>query len=65
VLSSVGLPTTYQRAAWPRLVTAMGVDKKVRGGQLRFVVLDGLGKPGFLPGPDPELLERAYAEVAQ
>jgi len=30
---------------------------------LRFVVLDGLAKPGRLVGPDPSLLAAAYAEV--
>jgi 3-dehydroquinate synthase len=64
VLAAVGLPTTYARDAWPRLHSAMGVDKKVRGGRLRFVVLDGLGKPGILEDPELELLESAYAEVA-
>jgi 3-dehydroquinate synthase len=65
VLTALGLPTTYRRDAWPRLSAAMGVDKKVRGGRLRFVVLDGLGKPALLDGPDQALLEAAYAEVAQ
>jgi 3-dehydroquinate synthase len=65
VLTALGLPTTYQRAAWPRLSAAMGLDKKVRGGRLRFVVLDAVGAPGILDAPDPELLESAYAEVAQ
>jgi 3-dehydroquinate synthase len=65
VLTALGLPTAYVRAAWPRLSAAMGLDKKVRGGQLRFVVLEGVGAPAILDGPEPELLESAYAEVAQ
>jgi 3-dehydroquinate synthase len=64
VLTALGLPISYRRAAWPRLSSAMGVDKKVRGGQLRFVVLDGLAAPAILEGPEPALLESAYAEVA-
>jgi 3-dehydroquinate synthase len=28
-------------------------------------VLDGLGKPGRLEGPDPSLLAAAYAEVTR
>jgi 3-dehydroquinate synthase len=32
---------------------------------LRFVVLDGVGKPGLLEGPDDALLEKAYAEVSR
>ncbi|MBD0292348.1 MAG: 3-dehydroquinate synthase [Jiangellaceae bacterium] len=64
VLSSLGLPTTYDAAAWPRLLAAMRVDKKARGARLRFVVLHGLGKPGTLTDPDPELLAAAYADLA-
>jgi 3-dehydroquinate synthase len=64
ILTAVGLPTTYAGNAWPRLSAAMGVDKKVRAGRLRFVVLDGLAKPGVLDDPEPQLLESAYAEVA-
>ena len=41
----------------------MKVDKKARGDLLRFVVLDGIGRPGLLEGPDPTLLAAAYAEV--
>jgi 3-dehydroquinate synthase len=65
VLSSLDLPTSYDRAAWPALRDAMRVDKKARGDMLRFVVLDGVGKPGLLEGPDDELLEKAYAEVSR
>ena len=36
-----------------------GSDKKARGDRLRFVVLDGLARPGRLDGPDPELLAEA------
>jgi 3-dehydroquinate synthase len=39
-------------------------DKKTRSGVLRFVVLDGLAKPGRLEGPDPALLAAAYSAVA-
>jgi 3-dehydroquinate synthase len=65
VLDSLGLPTAYPKEAWPDLLAAMRVDKKARADTLRFVVLDGLAKPGILSGPDNSLLERAYAEVAR
>jgi 3-dehydroquinate synthase len=65
VLDSLGLPTAYPKEAWPDLLAAMRVDKKARADTLRFVVLDGLAKPGMLSGPDNSLLERAYAEVAR
>ena len=41
----------------------MAGDKKNRAGVLRFVVLDGLAKPGRLEGPDPSLLVAAYSEI--
>jgi 3-dehydroquinate synthase len=63
VLTSVGLPTCYQAGAWPRLRPAMAVDKKTRGARLRFVVLDGLARPGILADPDEDLLADAYQEV--
>jgi 3-dehydroquinate synthase len=65
VLERLGLPTGYDRAAWPDLLAAMRVDKKTRADTLRFVVLDGLAAPGILTGPDEALLENAYAEVAR
>ncbi|HEY3925576.1 MAG TPA: 3-dehydroquinate synthase [Acidothermaceae bacterium] len=65
VLESLGLPTSYAADAWPQLRAAMSVDKKTRGGTLRFVVLEGLGRARILSNPDPELLEAAYLEVAQ
>jgi 3-dehydroquinate synthase len=63
VLELVGLPTTYRGAEWGQLLEAMKVDKKTRGDQLRFVVLDGLARPSILTAPDPALLTAAYAEI--
>jgi 3-dehydroquinate synthase len=65
VLTSLGLPTTYAPGRFPELLDAMRVDKKSRGDLLRFVVLDGIGRPGLLEGPDPDLLVAAYAEVSR
>ncbi|WP_324652115.1 3-dehydroquinate synthase [Georgenia sp. H159] len=63
VLTMLGLPTTYRQDRWPQLLRAMGRDKKTRGSTLRFVVLDGIARPGRLEGPDPALLEQAYATL--
>ncbi len=63
VLTALGLPVTYDADALPELLEYMAGDKKTRSGMLRFVVLDGLAKPGRLEGPDPALLAAAYAEV--
>src|SRR6202040_3999139 len=63
ILTSLGLPVGYDADALPQLLEYMAGDKKTRSGVLRFVVLDGLAKPGRLEGPDPALLAAAYAEV--
>ena len=64
LLSSIGLPTSYDADALPELLEGMRNDKKSRSGMLRFVVLDDLAKPGRLEDPDPALLAEAYAAVA-
>jgi 3-dehydroquinate synthase len=63
VLAGVGLPTSYRGDRWPQLYEAMRRDKKSRGPLLRFVVLDALGEPGRLEGPDESMLRAAYARV--
>ncbi|MER7749100.1 3-dehydroquinate synthase [Streptomyces bacillaris] len=64
ILQSVGLPLTYRGDQWPKLLENMKVDKKSRGDLLRFIVLDALGKPAVLEGPDPAVLLAAYGEVS-
>jgi 3-dehydroquinate synthase len=63
VLTSLGLPVSYDAEAFPQLLEYMAGDKKTRSGVLRFVVLDGLAKPARLEGPDPALLVAAYSEI--
>ena len=65
VLELVGLPTTYRAGVWGQLLEAMRLDKKSRGDQLRFVVLEGLARPTILTAPDPALLTAAYAEISR
>ncbi|WP_163506894.1 3-dehydroquinate synthase [Fodinicola acaciae] len=65
VLRSLGLPTTYPAEAWPDLLAAMRVDKKARGAKLRFIVLDGLARPGVLTDPPREQLSEAFAAVCE
>ncbi|MET3963691.1 3-dehydroquinate synthase [Marmoricola sp. OAE513] len=64
VLELVGLPTRYSGTAFETLHATMKVDKKSRGSQLRFVVLDGLAKPVVLAGPSEEHLRAAYEHLA-
>ena len=64
ILQSLGLPVTCVRGRWSDLLDAMRVDKKARGSVLRFVVLDGIGKPGLLEDPNPSWLVAAYERVS-
>jgi len=61
----VGLPTTYDKAGFDDLIGSMRVDKKARGSQLRFLVLDGLARPSILAGPSEELLRAAFEAVSR
>jgi 3-dehydroquinate synthase len=43
----------------------MQIDKKSRGGNLRFVVLDEIAKPTIMHAPTEEILFAAFQEIAQ
>ncbi|HWJ65458.1 MAG TPA: 3-dehydroquinate synthase [Nocardioides sp.] len=60
----VGLPTSWSGADFDTLLATMRVDKKARGNQLRFVVLDDLAKPVVLAGPSEDDLRAAYAAIS-
>ncbi len=60
----VGLPTSYAGASFEDLLATMRVDKKSRGNQLRFVVLDDVAAPVVLEGPSEEHLRAAYAAIS-
>lgn len=75
VLDSVGLPTEFDHPRvkalglddhqFDEFLSAMRVDKKARGAQLRFVVLDGLARPVTVANPALEDLQAAFLKVAQ
>ena len=65
VFDKLGLPTTYRPEKWPQLLEVMQRDKKARGGALRFVVLDKIGKPTILHAPTPELLFTAFQAIVE
>ncbi len=64
ILASLDLPVACVSGRWSDLHDAMRVDKKARGSVLRFVVLDGIGKPGLLEDPNPSWLVAAYERVS-
>ena len=63
ILSSLTLPIEYPVGRWKTLLATMQRDKKARAGMMRFIVLDDVGKPTVLAGPDESLLFAAYQEI--
>jgi len=63
ILESLTLPVDYPLGRWKTLLATMQRDKKARAGMMRFIVLDDVGKPSVLAGPDEALLFAAYQEV--
>ena len=53
VLAAVGLPVRYQADAWPDAARGDGRGQEGARRPLRFVVLDGLARPGDLRRPRP------------
>ncbi|MDO5723220.1 MAG: 3-dehydroquinate synthase [Flaviflexus sp.] len=61
-MSAVGLPVTYTEGRREALLDAMSRDKKVRGGKLRFIVLNRQGEPRPYT-PSHAELDTAFAAV--
>ena len=62
LISAMGLPTTCH-VPLADLLPLMRVDKKARGAQLRFVVLEDIARPRILEAPEEKLIEAAYADL--
>lgn len=64
ILQSLGLPVSYRGDRWATLLEGVKRDKKNRGDQLRFVLLEGYSQPVTYDVPDSSLLFAAYQEIA-
>ena len=64
VLTSLGLPISYEAHAWDGLRATMSVDKKARGASVRFVLLDAVADPFVCVSPDEDVLRATYDEIA-
>lgn len=64
LLSSLNLPTTYAKSAWPELFGLLALDKKSRGKSLRFVAISQIGKTLRLEDVKKEDLEIAYERLS-
>jgi len=63
IFTALGLPTTYRGGRFQQLLEAMRRDKKSRAGALRFIALDGIGRPRVITSPNEEALVAAYGEI--
>lgn len=65
ILDALGLPVTYPANRWDALLSVMQRDKKARGGQVRFVVLDDIARPVLWTAPDSSLPFAAFQEIGR
>ncbi len=64
LLMSSGLPVDPPRIGRARMLDLMGMDKKVKGGELRLVLLDGIGKAVLTADYPRDALETLLEERA-
>jgi 3-dehydroquinate synthase len=64
LLSAAGLPADPPRIGRERMLELMAMDKKVKGGQVRLVLLDGIGRATVTADYPREALEALVEERA-
>ena len=64
LLLSAGLPVDPPRLGRARMLDLMGMDKKVKGGELRLVLLDGIGRAAVSADYPREALDALLEERA-
>lgn len=64
LLSLSGLPVDPPRLGRKKMLELMGMDKKVAGGRLRLVLLDGIGRPSLSADYPQNALELLLEERA-
>ena len=64
ILAAAGLPVDPPRLGAARMLELMAMDKKVKGGALRLVLLDGIGRAVIADDYPRESLERLLEERA-
>ncbi len=62
LLASAGLPVDPPRLGRARMLELMAMDKKVKGGQVRLVLLDGIGRAVVTAEYPPEALASLLEE---
>jgi 3-dehydroquinate synthase len=66
LVAAAGLPVRGPALGTERYLELMGLDKKAEGGQIRFIVIDGLGSAVLRPAPHDTVRRaiEAHAEAA-
>lgn len=64
LIERTGLPVRAPDLGADRYLELMQVDKKAEGGEIRFVVIDGLGKASMRPAPEVIVREVIAAHTA-
>lgn len=64
IISSVGLPTTYSPGFFDELYSAMTVDKKNKGGHIRFVAINAVGEPTRIEDVSIPEIRAAYEAIS-
>ncbi len=64
LIERTGLPVRGPALGADRYIELMQVDKKAEGGEIRFVVIDGLGRASMRPAPDALVREVIAAHTA-
>ncbi|MBT1175217.1 bifunctional shikimate kinase/3-dehydroquinate synthase [Bifidobacterium sp. LC6] len=65
LLSSLGLPISWNGGSFEDVLALMHRDKKARGNELRFVVLDSIGHVVHLDNPSTEDVKEAFRRIQQ
>lgn len=63
LLSSLGLPTSWNGGTWDDVLALMHRDKKARGAMLRFVLLDRIGHVIHVENPPEDAVREAFERI--
>jgi 3-dehydroquinate synthase len=65
LLRNFSLPINYAEKKWPRLLTHLTQDKKVKGSRLRFIGIRKIGKPIWFEDVSTGQLAKVYERIAK
>jgi shikimate kinase / 3-dehydroquinate synthase len=63
LIARFGLPLRASGVDPTKVLAAMALDKKVKGGDIRWVLLEGIGRPAIRQDVPPALVEEVVSEL--